>query len=273
MTRRDPSASRPPSAYGLLSQTDSYEVWGRLPGAPAALAHIGRTPRLPVTCAQIGGVARTAQAAGVGLVAAMPVDRVTIDTTGSIGLRQPDGGFESSFEIPRTGTWELWVRGEMMAAVRVTLDGRTIATIKDQVSGNAFNPDTMVPIRLHLTGGLHRIGFTHDDPILPPGSGGSAYLYSASLTRPGAGERERLVNVAPADWRSLCADRPQWVEATVPTASAPPARTRRSTSTPGRTARSAGHRSTSTAGRTTRSAGHRPAASARPSYLAFGSVK
>ncbi|HWH12973.1 MAG TPA: hypothetical protein VG165_17765 [Solirubrobacteraceae bacterium] len=245
VTRRDPTASRPPSAYGLLWQGNYYEVWGRLPGAPAALAHVGRTPRLPATCAQIGDVARIAASAGLGLVAAMPVDRVSIDTTGSVNLRQPDGGFTSTFEIPRTGTWDLWVRGEMMAAVRVTLDGRTIATISEQVSGNAFNPDTMVPIRLQLAAGTHRIGFTHEDPILPPGAGGSAYLYSASLTRPGAGARERLVNVAPANSGSLCADRPQWVEATVPAASVPPARTvptRRSKSTPARSLRPASHR-------------------------------
>ena len=40
VTRRDPAASRPPAAYRLLCQGAYYEVWGRLPGAPAALAHV-----------------------------------------------------------------------------------------------------------------------------------------------------------------------------------------------------------------------------------------
>ena len=41
VTRRDPAASRPPAAYRLLYQGAYYEVWGRRPGAPAALAHVG----------------------------------------------------------------------------------------------------------------------------------------------------------------------------------------------------------------------------------------
>src|SRR5207245_1189018 len=38
ITRRDPASSRPPSAYRLLWHGAYYEVWGRAPHAPAALA-------------------------------------------------------------------------------------------------------------------------------------------------------------------------------------------------------------------------------------------
>ena len=44
VTRRDPTAVRPPAAYRLLWQGAYYQVWGRLPGARPALAHIAVAP-------------------------------------------------------------------------------------------------------------------------------------------------------------------------------------------------------------------------------------
>ena len=40
VTRRDPSSERPPAAYRLVWQGAYYQVWGRRPGAAAALAHL-----------------------------------------------------------------------------------------------------------------------------------------------------------------------------------------------------------------------------------------
>jgi hypothetical protein len=214
VTRRDPSASRPPSAYELIWQGSYYQVWQRRPGAPAALAHVGRSAERPLTCTQIATVARRARAAGVGLVAAEPVDRVNINTTGNTELRLPGGGFTSTFELPGAGAWELWLKGELMSAVRVSIDGRRVATIEGQVSGSAFNTSPAPQIPVRLTAGPHTISFARVRPSLAPGAGGAAYLYSAFLTRPGSGEAETLIDVVPADSRSLCARRPQWVEAT-----------------------------------------------------------
>jgi hypothetical protein len=216
VTRRDPTVSRPPSAYGLLWQGDYYEVWSRLRGAPAALIHIGRSARLPVTCEQIHEVAEVARSARLGLVAAMPVARVDVDTLAAKNLRQPGASFASSFETPVAGTWELWVKGELMSAIRISVDGRPVTTIEGQVSGNALSPSTAPPIRIRLTAGAHTVSFAHTGPSLAPGAGGASYLAAAFLTHPGAGARQRLVDLPPQRWRSLCTRRPQWVEATGP---------------------------------------------------------
>jgi hypothetical protein len=216
VTRRDPTASRPPSAYGLLWQGDYYEVWIRTPGAPAALAHFGRSAHLPVTCAQIATIARLARSANVGLVAARQVNRVRIDTLAAKRLRPASGSFASSFAIPTTGTWQLWIKGELMSALRLTIDGHPIATIAGEVSGSAFSASTAPPVRVHLTAGDHTIGFARTGPSLAPGAGGPAYLAAAFLTHPGAGARAQLAAVPLSDWRSLCTRRPQWVEATGP---------------------------------------------------------
>jgi hypothetical protein len=44
VTRRDPTAVRPPAAYRLLWQGVYYQVWGRRPGARPALEHIAVAP-------------------------------------------------------------------------------------------------------------------------------------------------------------------------------------------------------------------------------------
>ena len=104
VTRRDPTASRPPAAYRLLCQGAYYEVWGRRPGAPAALAHLApaSTPATAATagrpstrassdgrgaqawastvpCSRVAGLARLAKAHGAQLVSARPPQIVAID--------------------------------------------------------------------------------------------------------------------------------------------------------------------------------------------------
>jgi hypothetical protein len=63
VTRRDPTTARPPAVYRLLWQGSYYEVWGRRPGAPAAVAHVvvsvPPTPPTPLRsqCAQVARIA------------------------------------------------------------------------------------------------------------------------------------------------------------------------------------------------------------------------
>jgi hypothetical protein len=99
VTRRDPAASRPPAAYRLLWQGTYYEVWGRRPGAPAALAHVGLSNApvgapagvgvgaraggaaggLSAQCSRVEHVARLAESHGAQLIGASPPEIVGID--------------------------------------------------------------------------------------------------------------------------------------------------------------------------------------------------
>ncbi len=54
VTRRDPTAARPPSAYSLLWRGTYYEVWGRRPAAPAAIADVALSGSPTQQCARIG---------------------------------------------------------------------------------------------------------------------------------------------------------------------------------------------------------------------------
>ncbi len=70
VTRRDPTAVRPPAAYRLLWQGVYYQVWRRRAHAPAAIAHvvISASPTRPrAQCADVGRVAAAATAHARGL--------------------------------------------------------------------------------------------------------------------------------------------------------------------------------------------------------------
>ena len=220
VTRRDPAASRPPAAYRLLFQGTYYEVWGRRAGAPAALAHVGGQA---IECSRVAGLAQLAEAHGAQLVSARPPQIVGIDVARALHpawaesrdglLMSRPGRLEATFAVPHAGLWDLWLQGEIMPAVSVSVDGRPLATIAGQLSGVATDPDTMAPLRVRLAAGLHRLTITRgSSSLLAPGSGGSAILDSIFLTPVGAGGQATLHVTPAARWRSLCGARLEWIE-------------------------------------------------------------
>jgi hypothetical protein len=123
------------------------------------------------------------------------------------------GRLEATFAVPHTGLWDLWLQGEIMPAVGVSIDGRLLASISGQLTGVATDPDTMAPLRIGLTAGPHRLTITRgSSSLLAPGSGGSAILDSIFLTPVGAGGQATLHITPTARWRSLCEQRLEWIE-------------------------------------------------------------
>jgi hypothetical protein len=259
VTRRDPTAVRPPAAYRLLFQGTYYEVWGRRSGAPAALAHLGgsphpradRSPRtgrhlradrpsradgpprtsalasavaLSIQCSRLAGLARLAQSHGARLISAWPPTVVKVDVARAshpawaesrLGLLMSrPGHLTAMFVLPHTGVWDLWLQGEIMPPVAVSVDGRPLSSISGQLTGVATDPDTMAPLRVRLTAGRHRVTITRgaSNP-LAPGSGGSAILDSIFLTPVGSRAQATLHFTPATQWRSLCGRRLEWVEA------------------------------------------------------------
>ena len=231
VTRRDPAASRPPAAYRLLWQGTYYQVWGRRPGAPAAIAHVGlsstrasgRAGGLSIQCARVAGLARLAGSHGAQLIAAEPPELVRVplarashptweDTRLGL-LMTPHGRLDATFTVPHAGAWDLWLQGEIMPAVQVSVDGRQLASISGQLTGVATDPDTMAPLRVRLAAGRHRLTIARGATnLLAPGSGGSAILDSIFLTPAGAGSQATLRVTPAARWRSLCGRQLEWVE-------------------------------------------------------------
>jgi hypothetical protein len=233
VTRLDPAASRPPSNYSLLWEGSYYQVWARRPGAPAAIADVKLSGSQAERCARIGRLAGLAQAAGARLVAASSPELIPVSLSRALhparwrrfregfAMATP-GTLSAQLAVPRTGAWEVWLQGQIMPAVTVAVDGRRLGSIGGQLGGNSLVPNTMTPLPVRLSAGVHRLSVHLGGSTLAPGGGGSMVLFAIFLTPVrGAGEQP-LRAVAPGRWRSLC-DRPyEWIEA-VRSRSGPPA--------------------------------------------------
>jgi hypothetical protein len=241
ISRRDPQASRPPSAYRLLWQGTYYQVWSRRTGAPSAIAHIGLANAQPISCASVGSVAsaalawarahKSARQQPVRLVAASSPQVVAVPvahsrhtanwSVGRVGLLMAGAGsLETRFRLPDTGAWDLWLEGELMPAVSIALDGHRIASLAGQVGGTSLTQQVMTPLRVDLAAGTHTLRIRRASAGLSPGGGGWADLRAIFLTPAGGGAQATLREARVADWRALCGRQLQWVEA-VPVSSAP----------------------------------------------------
>jgi hypothetical protein len=223
VTRRDPAASRPPAAYRLLWQGSYYQVWGRRPGAPAASAHVVLDGSPAEQCARIHALAQGAGGAPGKLIAAQAPQLVAVSLARSRHPRRwgrerkgfvmkTPGRITASFALPSTGLWDVWVQGQIMPSVTLTVDGRTLASIAGQLDGNSLVPDTVPPITVRLSAGEHRVSITRHGFSLAPGDGGEAVLDAIFLTPAHSNPQGPLRVAAVADWSSLCGRRYQWVE-------------------------------------------------------------
>jgi hypothetical protein len=224
ITRRDPTASRPPAAYRLLWQGRYYQVWGRRRGTPAALEHVALIGSPATQCATLEHVTRSAGAgAGAELAVSQPPAIVRIRLRRSphpadwgherqaLVMGQP-GTLRARFTVPVAGRWEVWVQGNLMPTVRLRLDGRQLASISGQLSGNSLVPDTIPPVPVQLAAGTHSLSLTRTSAGLGPGELGSAVLDAIFLTAAGSGSQATLRTVPASGWQSLCGQHYQWVE-------------------------------------------------------------
>jgi hypothetical protein len=224
VTRRDPSASRPPSAYRLLWQGAYYQVWGRRAGAPAAIAHVGLSGATALKCSRIQAVAALARSRGGRLIAASSPELVHVSLQRVVrpagwghqreGLvMSRPGRLAATFQLPHGGTWQLWLKGQIMPTVGVGVDGRALTSVGGELDGNSLVPDTVPPRALRLSAGTHHLFITRHGIALGPGDGGSAVLDGAFLAPAGSAAQSTLTTVSPARWRSLCGRELDWIEA------------------------------------------------------------
>jgi hypothetical protein len=227
VTRRDPTATRPPAAYRLLWQGTYYQVWGRRPGAPAASAHIALSGHPRARCLQIakrlGGWARDSR---VGrLFAALAPQLVTIPLARLRHLRPPGwarvragivmrrpGTLRVAFRLPHRGVWQVWLKAEVMRALRIAVDGRSLGSLGSQLGGNSLVPNTLSPLDAYLSAGSHELTIARPGADLAPGDGGAALLSAIFLTPSGPAGEPALRTVSAARLRGLCALPLQWVE-------------------------------------------------------------
>jgi hypothetical protein len=226
VTRRDPAASRPPSAYSLVWQGAYYQVWRRQTGAPAAIAHIRLTGSAAEQCPRIHQLADTASALNGGrLIAADAPELVRVSLEGASypagwGHEPPLGGLvmkrsgqlSARFELPAAGVWDVWFQGHFMPKIDVAINGRALPSIGGELSGNSLVPDTVPAIPVRLAAGPHRLSVTRLHNNLAPGDNGWAALDAVFLTPVTAAAQPALSTEPVASWHTLCGRQYQWIE-------------------------------------------------------------
>ena len=228
VTRRNPIASRPPSAYRLIWQGAYYQVWRREANAPAALVHAQLSGTSPVRCPLVKRLASIGTHAGATLVAAHSPALVLVSVRGAhhpsawtdsrVGLSMKGAGrLWSAFAVPHPGVWEVWLQGEIMRPVHVSVDGRHLGSIGGQLGGNSVNPDAIGPLTVRLSRAHHLLSITRKGASLAAGDGGWAYLDRVFLAPAGVAARGVLRRVPAASWRSLCGHEFDWIEVVPPT--------------------------------------------------------
>ncbi len=222
VTRRDPAATRPPAAYRLVWQRSYYQVWRRMPGAGPALAHVLLHGTSRAQCRQIRRLARAARRPA-RLVAARSPELVSVHVPfaalpagwgrqrAAVVMKRP-GRLYATFRVPTAGNWEVWVKGQIMPTVELSIDGRRVASVGGQLGGNSLVMGSAPPISVSLTAGVHRLTVTRRGFQLTPGDGGSAVLDAILLTPASEPSGGVLRHAAVSRWRRLCGGSYEWVE-------------------------------------------------------------
>lgn len=222
VTRRNPAEPRPPAAYRLAWQDGIYQVWQRRPGARPALRHVALAGSPRARCQTIARLAATAgrgdlltgslapRLVGVALGrSAHPGGWARLH--GGLVMSSP-GTMRAGLRTYRARRWKLWLQGDFMPTVRVSLDGHPLGALSGQLSGNSLITGTVPPFAVTLSAGEHTLTVTRGSPSLAPGARGTVVLHAAFLTPAEAPAAGQLVTVPAGRAGALCARPLQWVE-------------------------------------------------------------
>jgi hypothetical protein len=116
--------------------------------------------------------------------------------------------------VKTAGRYELWLDGDFGRGFDVSLDGRHVGRVRNELS--AINGYVGIVDR-ELGPGVHTVALTYPGDGLAPGSGDElGTTISAVVLQPLASEYGRLVALSPAQATSLCGQSVDWVEIAVP---------------------------------------------------------
>jgi hypothetical protein len=223
VTRRSPSASRPPANYSLAYENEFYLGWRRH-ARPQVLRHLPLqstySPSAVVQCGQLRTVVAGAPS-GSELVAAVPPELAYFEPLFS---RDRSYGWgldpaEHGAVLPNTpghaggvldvrgGRYGVWVQGDFPRRTYVAVDGRVVGS----VSGSNTPGQWLKAATIALAPGKHRVevfrkaGRNH----LGPGEWAIGTIGATALQREAP---EQLRTLPVGTWKTLCGKRLDWVE-------------------------------------------------------------
>jgi hypothetical protein len=222
--QRSPFESRPPANYQLAYSGRYYEVWRRGPGTVLAHVGVGSTwdATAPVSCTDVRRLARQARSTGATLAVAegpavetVPVTNLPVPRGWTVLPNDPavfgtvgQGTLKTSLSVPSSGMYQLWLGGTFTRAVDVSVDGRPVGTLKNDIKYSGL-AQSVGDVR--LSAGPHQLTIARGGGSLAPGNGAGGGIGPAALT---AGTRlERPVRrLDPDDYRQACKRPVDWVE-------------------------------------------------------------
>jgi hypothetical protein len=223
VTRRSPTASRPPANYRLVYGNKYYLGWRRT-ARPQVLEHLPEqqlySPTLPVACSALEPIVAGASK-GTELIVAQAPELVSFeprsdkrrssgwmgDTTQPGAVYTTTGGYSQGVLTVRGGPYTVWVQGNFPRPVSVYVDGRRVGSVSGQNTPDQWLQATT----LHLRPGRHLVRL-YEQPgraHFGPGESEVGMIGAVALQRQAP---ERLRTVPLARWRTLCGQEADWVE-------------------------------------------------------------
>lgn len=204
--RRGPAESRPPSVYGLVWSGRYYEVWQR-PVHPAQtlVEHLGLGDASQAAakpkCSQIMRLARLP-----GVTTLATATRPQAIWLGGL-LLSGESRFQVTLDAP--GRYIAWLGGDWDGLSSIWVDGHEVGSRRMELNWPGVFSELG---EMQLAAGRHIVTVKSVRGGWRPGSAATPYSYGpAALSAVDA--REPVETVAPADARSLCGRRLDWVEA------------------------------------------------------------
>jgi hypothetical protein len=246
VTRRSPAESRPPSIYRLIQQGHYYQVWQRtaqarttllehIPlGESNVLPYCGNAQNAPARelcsadpvavppCGQLQSLARQALAEHADLVAYQRPRPVVLrgdevrwpgpwlqdEASRTLTATSP-GEAVGHIVLSNTQRYGLWLDGSFSRGFEVSVDGRAVGRVKNQLSG--FGAYVHVA-ELFLSAGTHTVTLTYPHADLSPGSGENELTSISAITLEPQSPASELIEVAPGSYSRLCGRTLDWIE-------------------------------------------------------------
>jgi hypothetical protein len=224
VTRRSPSASRPPADYRLVYQNHYYLGWRRS-AHPQVLRHLPEqlhySPAATVACPALGKFVAHAPA-GAKLAVSLtpelawfePQSDMQRSSGWSADPNQPGaiiantpGHAQGVLEVKGGSRYSVWVQGDFPRSVQVYVDGREVGSVSESNTPGQW----LQAASLFLSPGRHLVRIVKQPgrQHFGPGEWGIGVIGAVALQQEAL---ERLQTLPLARWRTLCGTRADWVE-------------------------------------------------------------
>lgn len=229
--RHRSSTSRPPSTFSVFSRGRFYDLWRRQDRAVSRVVeHRGAvafgTRAGGIGCRSLRELADAAGARGrlayparvqqsriVANIATSFHSPIWVPAGGDETLLHPLGPGRASSEIvvKSADRYRVWMYASLDRAVRVFVDGRAVGAVERRLNFGGLEERLG---SVDLTPGKHEVELVMRGGDLRPGNGNvSPNRTLGAVTLRPDGDDTRIESVPGTQWRSLCGQRLDWVEA------------------------------------------------------------